>query len=233
MTKRISFMPMNEDVSKFDPPKPAKSYVPDWYKKAKRFRSGKMQILDSDGGINKDIKLCVPFLDALTTGYVLTLPVDLLVQRRGNEVGFFWNEAPSIVEIRPKDMASTLPRPSGHDHDLYAWHTYWAVSVPQGYSCVFTHPLNRFDLPFTTTSGIVDSDGFSLGGEIPFFLKENFEGTIPAGTPIMQIIPFKREGWQSEVKQTDRGWLNKQLFQVAKYLYDGYRKVVWVKKSYE
>lgn len=231
--KKIKFRPMSDDTAKFDPPAPARSSVPEWYKKAKRFRGGQMQILGEGGGLNKDIKLCIPFLDALTSGYMLTIPTDLLVKRDEKGVGFFWNEAPSIIEIRPKDMASTLPRPAGHDQDLYAWHTYWAVIVPPGYSALFVHPLNRFDLPFTTTSGVVDSDGFSLGGEIPFFLKEGFEGVIPAGTPIMQIIPFKREDWKSEVLEPDEMWVKKQTFKVAKYLYDGYKKVVWVKKSYD
>jgi hypothetical protein len=122
--KKIKFRPMSDDTAKFDPPAPARSSVPEWYKKAKRFRGGQMKTLGNNGGINKDIKLCVPFLDALTSGYMLTMPTDLLVKRDEKGVGFFWNEAPSIIEIRPKDMATTLPRPAGHDQDLYAWHTY-------------------------------------------------------------------------------------------------------------
>ena len=233
MSKKIRFMAMNKEVeAKFEPPKPAKSYVPEWYKKAKRFRSGKMQILPNNNGINKDIKLCVPFLDALTSGYIIELPNDLLIQRSSDGVGFFWNEQPGSIEVRPKDMAVTLPRPSGHDPDLYAWHTWWAVIVPPGYSVLYTHPLNRFDLPFVTTSGVVDADGFSLGGELPFFLKEGFEGVIPAGTPIVQAIPFKRQDWDSEVIPSEESFVKAQTFKVAKFLHDGYKKVVWVKKSY-
>ena len=48
----------------------------------------------------------------------------------------------------------------------------------------------------------------------PFFIKEGFTGLIPYGTPIVQIIPFKRDDWKSKfsfstVKQAD-------LFQFAK-----------------
>ena len=58
--------------------------------------------------------------------------------------------------------------------------------------------------PITCASGIVDSDDFS----IPFnmFLKlrdPNFEGMIPAGTPFLQVIPFKRESWQMEIGTED------------------------------
>jgi hypothetical protein len=31
------------------------------------------------------------------------------------------------------------------------------------------------------------------------FLKEDFEGTIKAGTPIIQVILFKTEDWDSEI----------------------------------
>ena len=26
---------------------------------------------------------------------------------------------------------------------------FWTIEAPEGYSLLFTHPVNRFDLPFT------------------------------------------------------------------------------------
>ena len=80
--KKIQFMAMSIEVEdKYPKPQAASHYVPDWYKKAKRFRSGKMEILPEGAGLNKDLKLCMPFLDAITAGYVIELPGDLLVHR--------------------------------------------------------------------------------------------------------------------------------------------------------
>jgi len=231
--KKIIFRAMEERVDFLhNAPKPAKNFIPEWYKKSKRFRSGKMEMLP-EGGVNKDLKLCVPFLEAMTAGYCIELPGDLLVVREGNRIGFNWNEEPYPMEIRPKDMATDLPRPAGHDHDLYAWITHWGIQVPEGYSCMFTHPYNRFDLPFTTTSGLVEADGYSTGGGIPFFIKAGFEGIIPAGTPIIQVIPFKRDEWKSEKAEYDPRWPQKQLWSVQKYLTGGYKKLFWVKKTFE
>ena len=48
-------------------------------------------------------------------------------------------------------------------------------------------------------SGIVDNDKVHLPGTMPFFVLKGVSGFIPAGTPYAQIIPFKREHWESEV----------------------------------
>lgn len=89
--------------------------------------------------------------------------------------------------------------PQGYYQEHFAWYPDWAVELPEGYSALYTHPLNRFDLPFFMTIGIIDNDKVNLPGTMPFFIAKGFEGTIPAGTPYAQIIPFKREDWKSEI----------------------------------
>jgi hypothetical protein len=113
------------------------------------------------------------------------------------------------------------------------WKFKIALEVPKGYSFLITHPLNRYDLPFTTMSAIVDADFGLHGGQVPFFLKENFEGIIPMGTPIAQIIPFKRDNWISEKslglwKKSDLN--NKRAYMVTS---GWYKKNHWKKKSFE
>ena len=61
----------------------------------------------------------------------------------------------------------------------------------------FTHPVNRFDLPFTTLSGLVDCDRYT-DTWIHFpahWHNTRFQGVLPKGTPIAQCIPVKRENW--------------------------------------
>ncbi|HEY9182466.1 MAG TPA: hypothetical protein VIQ99_04650, partial [Gammaproteobacteria bacterium] len=55
------------------------------------------------------------------------------------------------------------------------------------------------ELPFLTMSGIVDNDKVHLPGTMPFFVRKGYSGVLPAGTPYAQILPFKREHWESEV----------------------------------
>ena len=111
------------------------------------------------------------------------------------------------------------------------------METPEGYSLLVINPLNRFDLPFLTTNGIIDSDMYTISGLIPFFLKDNFVGLIPKGTPYAQVIPFKREDWKMEpIFHEKRTMIKKHVFTARKFRVKGggiYKKDIWKPKKYE
>jgi hypothetical protein len=125
-----------------------------------------------------------------------------------------------------------FPWPSDFEPIAFAWRFNATILIPGGYSLLITHPLNRFDLPFQTLSGVVDN--FHLyDGDLPFLLKKGFRGVIPMGTPIAQILPFKRENWKSVkdasiVKQAE---LNRRY---STSVFKGwYKNNIWKRKTYE
>ena len=87
---------------------------------------------------------------------------------------------------------------------------------------------------FTILEGLVDTDKYTSPVNFPFTLNNlDFEGLIPAGTPVAQVIPIKREGWsigkESEknlLKRKQVGYLRNSKF------YDKYKKMFWEKKEY-
>ena len=88
-------------------PSSAKNYIPDWYKKADRF-VGKNPILNSDSVQGQQtVKLCAPFLDSLTSGYIAELWQDLQVRQTNGIPTFTWNQKPDVLEGRLK-LASLL-----------------------------------------------------------------------------------------------------------------------------
>ena len=162
--------------------------LPEWYKNAKKYI-----------GENKSptYKNCIPFFDAMSFGYVFLTPCDIEFK--------IVNEKPKVfVEDLYKDFVqerspmSELQTPIGCYDEHFAWMTQWGVKLPKGYSAIYTNPINRFDLPFINTSGIIDNDKVSIPGTMPFFLKNNFQGVIKKGTPFMQIIPFARNNWEAK-----------------------------------
>ena len=66
-----------------------------------------------------------------------------------------------------------------------------------------------------------------------FYIKEGFEGIIPEGTPIMQIIPFLRENWV--LKKNKNAWNIASLNTIGVDYKTGswYRKKKWQKKNYQ
>lgn len=203
---------------------------PDWYKLAKRWAK------DANGKEWPGIKHCIPFLDGLTTGYGVFLAEDIWVeiQEDGNPVIKHNNTERGPVNNRPPEVTDPAPHPPGCYPEHYIWSLSVSIEIPEGYSALFTHPLNRWDLPFVSTSAIVD-DYNVPGANMAFHLKRGFEGKIPAGTMIAQLIPFRREEWVSKEVTNNKLWGKAHWKTVSeKELMDGwYRKNIWKKKSYK
>jgi len=190
--KIFKVIPSPQVKKEHSAPIPLKKLIPEWYKRAEKYYK-------ENGKDISGLKTCLPFLDAMTLGYALVVPVDVTVSKNEDgDLSITWDKSLidyHVVNERKGLIGHTIPRPSGHLNNHLVWNCQWGWKVPKGYSVAVTHPLNRFELPFTTMSGVVDSDEFFNWGNIPFFIREGFEGVIPAGTPIAQLIPFKRATW--------------------------------------
>lgn len=229
---KISFLPASDNAYNFVPhPKPAKLYVPTWYKNIKPLKENELQFNSDTQISNFNVKHCVPYLDALSGGYIQELWTDILVEPIGEEINFKYASDPAPISVRDKVSVKL-------EDDFYPieflWQRQWGVKLPKGYSALITHPLNRVELPFQTLSAIIDFDTFIHYdiGNIPFFIKKGFTGIIPVGTPMYQVIPIKRDSWESIVEKHDE-ILKQKLNRIIrnKFLHS-YREKFWHKKSY-
>ena len=219
-------------------PQPVKKFIPEWYRKAETYYTPSSQDISVEDGTQKEfagLKTCAPFLDSMMSGYVFVTPFDIYVgKNEDGGIDLRWN-APSgwedFISERPKESGSTMPRPEGHAPNHLVWSNKWGAKSPRGYSLLITHPLNRYDLPFTTSSGIIDSDKFFGNGNIPFFIKEGFVGVIEKGTPFAQIIPIKRKKWKMI---NNNSLKDKYMFQGkdVRVKETSYKRKFWVRKEY-
>jgi hypothetical protein len=219
-------------------PVPGVSNVPEWYRSLARFH---MSNDDITLGVNNNIgtdgamvatKMCMPFFDALTGGYHYVLEDDLYVDLDPNGMPILsWGGEVMLVDKRP---TIELPLPDNCHPIHYGWRMNWYYETPPGYSVLITHPMNRFDLPFYTMSGIVESDIWGLPVFTAFFLKRNFIGVIPKGTPLFQIIPFKRENWELQEADTVEDLDRHELMAENRRsrLYGYYKEIAWRKKFF-
>ena len=83
------------------------------------------------------------------------------------------------------------------DSFIVKFNNFWTIETPPGYSLLVTHPVNRYDLPFTTLTGLVDTDLYKDDFiNFPAHWRDSgFQGTLPRGTPVAQCLPVKRELW--------------------------------------
>jgi hypothetical protein len=239
MSLKIKFIPAFKNfIGHLSPPEPAIRHVPEWYKSLSKFDKSNSDItLDPVNNLGTDgaqvsTKMCMPLFDATTAGYHYVLEDDLHVDmdEDGRPI-MWWSGDVMLVDKRP---IVDIVVPDNCHPIHYGWRMNWYYETPPGYSVLITHPMNRYDLPFYVQSGIVESDIWGLPVFIAFFLKRNFRGVIPKGTPIMQIIPFKRDSWELEVIDTEEEIDKHELMAENRrsMIYGYYKKTAWRKKIF-
>lgn len=224
-------------------PKPVIKTIPNWYKEGDRFAkhpvTGEHWKDPRDGGKIPTWKACPSVYDIMGSGYVYRTPCD--IEFFEDSMGMIQAK---VLDDKNKDFLQVRPPmpgfrvPHGYHASHFAWWSDWAVELPEGYSALYTQPMNRFELPFLTTSGIIDNDKVHLPGTMPFFVAKGFTGVLPAGTPYAQILPFLREHWMSEVdasvgyeEMVSKNMENSEKYRVP----DGgvYQREVWERRKYE
>jgi hypothetical protein len=229
MAKVLHFVLDDNLQGEYPGPIPIKDALPDWYRKAEMY----LQMPGRGNSPASGLKKCVPFMDALLTGYVFVTWEDMYVTRLPDgSVSLTSSGNGQLFSIRGEELGRTMPRPAGTRDEHLAWSHPWGWKTPRGWSTLVTHPLNRFDLPFVTTSGIVDSDNYFGPGNVPFFIKDGFEGVIPKGTPYLQVIPIKRANWIGSVSPLLAKGM-RRLTSMVNEKASVYRDKFWIKKSYK
>jgi len=231
---KVLFIPKDKDTEICIPrPQSSKKYIPQW------FKDMPIEVPTIDGfGADYTAKKCIPFLDSLTSGYTQELSCDVYIDCNTEEddpiINYRWGGQIRPISTRREDTRSSnsMPHFPGYYKTEFHWNTLWEPKTPTGYSTLYFHPANRFDLPFITHNAIIDTDRWPITGPIPFVLKKGFSGLIPAGTPIYQMIFIKREVWDSEKSEYDEKYVKNITYSVRKFISDGYKKQIWSKKEY-
>jgi hypothetical protein len=188
-------------------PQPASKLIPEWYKKTESY-IGEEKKPTPEGSTSGTIKRCMPVFDAINSGYLLVTYTDIWVTQQ-KEINAETNEPtgyvraiytwPSYEPIKFHPPQQAVLHPGATGEPVPKWMNPWAIKTPPGYSTMFLAPLHRNNV-FNALPGVVDTDTYTAPVNIIFVLSDpKFEGLIPAGTPIVQVVPFKREEWVMEM----------------------------------
>ena len=215
-------------------PKPANKFIPEWYKNTKSYINDEKKPV-GDGTTAATIKRCMPVLDAITGGYIITLPADVYVSLKENDKGekeqFFEWASLGIISFHPITQAPEHPSVKPHAYPKF--NNPWAIKTPKGYSTLFVQPFHRESI-FTILPGIVDTDIYTAPVNFPFVINDpDFEGYIKQGTPIAQVIPVKRDEWIMEIgDEKDLIQQNSVTQKLQTRFFDRYKSMFWDKKEY-
>jgi hypothetical protein len=228
MRQEIIFRPNTVIQSEYYP-QPADKFIPNWYKEVESYM-GSEKKPTGNGNTSGTIKKCMPVFDAITSGYIISLPADVFVTQKDGAPYYEWASL-GLVDFHPVEQAPNHPANNGFVYPK--WINPWAIKTPKGYSTLFVQPFHRSSV-FAILPGVVDTDTYDAPVNFPFVLNDpKFEGLVPAGTPIAQLIPIKRSNWKSTIKEYDSNWIDRTTVRLKTKMFDSYKNQFWTKKEYK
>lgn len=207
-------------------PVPAAKAIPSYYKNIPPTVPGEPE--------SNTAKRCVPFLDAMSAGFIIPLWVDMMVVAKDSELKIIFPDGFQQPTLLEKHSSRQIP-----DHPLSGLPfgnrplkliSPWLVKTQPGVSCLFTSPLNHLDPRIKLFDGVVDTDRYYLNVNFPMiFTVGEGEYFFPKGTPIAQAIPFRRETAKLSVGVVDTAKKNSTIAMIKTTLAFGYKDNYWHK----
>ncbi len=186
---RLTFLCRKQDEGVIPAPVRAKTALPDWFRKLPPVDKDKLSV--NDGALT--VKRCMPFVDAMATGWIIGLAatVRMQISDGGRQVDCGWDFDRTMVSNHATHQVAGNPREPSPPSKF---HNYWTIRTEPGWSCLFLPLLNRPNGIFEVVSGVVDTDTYHSEIHFPFFpTADDGLYVIERGTPLVQVIPFKRD----------------------------------------
>ena len=230
---KITFTDLSQSVDSEYYPVPAKEILPQWYRDLHPYEGEKRVIIVDGGFTTSTAKKCMPMFDSISSGYIIKTHNDLSISRSNTGEPIFQWPGKELVTFHSNFQAHTNPNVPPEE-DVPKFINPWAIKTPLGYSCWFKNLSNNPDTPFEIFEGVVDTDSYNSAVHFPFLLKDSlFSGIIPAGTPIAQVVPFKRDSFSMEIGgKKHLAIAEKHLSRIRSRFFNVYKDSFWAKKDY-
>lgn len=207
-------------------PQPASNLFPKWFGEMKRsgkkcpvwfankdnpFDIGYRKIVDTTTNVTG----CPGITDFLRYGYIIPAWDNFIFREYDGAISINWTDdyVKSKAGFHGSHQYSTIPKESQPIYDCFIKiDSPWIIKTSPGVSVLITHPVWHRNNTFTTASGILHTDKTPF--KIPWFFEWNHKiqngmdletmdlknQVIEKGTPIMLIIPFYRNTFNSSIE---------------------------------
>lgn len=184
------------------------------------------------------VKRCIPFLDAMSAGFIIPLWADMWVHAKDGDLKVYFPENfPQPETLGQHGYQQVLGHPlKDKPYGQYPMKFVnpWVIETSEGVSCLFTSPLNHMETRFKILDGVVDTDTYYNNINFPFLWVEgDGEFFIPKGTPLVQVIPFMRETTELSIGVINSDRKNHTRGVLGTKLKNGYRDEFWHNKKHD
>ena len=226
----ILFFTQFKELEETLPPVPASEFWPEWFQQQKPKN-------DHDQHAWATVRSCPGILDMLNMGYIIPLWCDYKLTKVkltvGEEIQF---QTPQNLNQngRPLFSAATHPHEQIDNYPFkenqwkgsLKFQMPWEIKTDPGYSCLITAPFYHRQHNLEVLTGSVDTDYYHEMHVNTFFdSKVDEEILFERGTPLCQIIPYKREEYKMETAVGDyrtkinrlTQWIHNSMFAPQHY----------------
>jgi len=232
MSKPIEFIKTLDTFPDIYSPCLSSDILPEWYKKMQSYHTEKDNFRSNTK--MSTIKKCMPVFDAISSGYLIRLHSDISIV--STKDGYLYKtsnpKTEEVLQFHSRLQAETYPKDLSMYVSLPKIVNHWGIKTPKGYSCLIIPPSHHENI-ISVLTAVVDTDTYNSPIHLPFLINvDNFSGIIKAGTPIAQVIPFKRDSWSMSLSEN---FDLKRMFdsRIMSVFYNAYKSMFWQKKDFK
>jgi|TARA_B100000212_G_scaffold3576_2_gene2652 hypothetical protein len=191
---KIQFVSMWEGMPEELYPQPSRLEYPKWFKDMPILTDGQKKY--DRGGT---VKRCPSFIEWFGQGYLLKMWADVVLNNSDEGWGWRTPDSEHSWDRHPKEQFEDY-LPHDRVNVVYKCRSPWKVLTPPGWSCYELPLLFDYNRDWEVMAGINGTDTFFEWNTTICLFGDKKEIFIPRGTPISQIVPFKRKKLKPENK---------------------------------
>lgn len=186
----VMFESVNYAVRKYAPIRPAAEFVPEKFKKLPtKLKSGDHRIDDIFS-----IKVCPGLQDYMGMGWVIPAWCDIEITPQGSDFPLVRYSEPTMKQgfHHQEQLGDFLDTKFKNRHAVKLDNP-WLTYAKDGWSCMYLPMSYHENQGFYALPGVIDHDKGALQSPINIMISTDEKFVIKQGTPIVQVVPFKRQ----------------------------------------
>jgi len=209
MVKTI-FVSKYNNIQEITKPEYSKNNIPKWFKNLPIVKSNA-----SDKLIKPNSKSCPSFISIYKEGYIIKAPCDILLKVDGDK--WEWNTPSTMFNIEiheDEQLLDYLPR-NHNIKKVFKLIYPFSIITPKGYSVRQVPIYYDFNSDWEVAYGVYDTDRLHDINPQILYKSDKKEILIKQHTPLMQLVPFKRENNTMIVVNNNKRY--SKILDTAKY----------------